>query len=246
MSEKATKPLRRKAYGSIGHLPQSRTGPGDWHIHAGQAALCLEKPRRGDRVVVTEKLDGACMAVARVGGDIVALMRAGYTAAHGAYPHLRAFVPFVEANRRQFEALLKEGERVVGEWLAMAHGTRYDEAAPGFAPFIVFDLFRDDKRVLTDEFEERVGAVGLMRRAKIHDGPSALSIEGALNALGPRGFHGAIDPVEGAVWRVEAGGEVDFLAKFVRHDKRDGCFLPDRSGAEHWNCPSLRLDEARQ
>ena len=26
------KPLNGKAYGSIGHLPLSRVGPGDWHV----------------------------------------------------------------------------------------------------------------------------------------------------------------------------------------------------------------------
>lgn len=50
-------------------------------------------------------------------------------------------------------------------------------------------------------------------------------------------FHGALDPVEGAVWRVERGGSVDFLAKYVRPDKVDGCYLPDIAGCEavwHW------------
>jgi hypothetical protein len=48
--------------------------------------------------------------------------------------------------------------------------------------------------------------------------------------------HGAIDPVEGAVWRVERKGSYDFMAKYVRPDKIDGCYLPDISGKEAiWN-----------
>ena len=60
--------------------------------------------------------------------------------------------------------------------------------------------------------------------------------------------HGALDPVEGAVWRVERfkqfrvknGFErrwiVDYLAKYVRPDKKDGIYLPEQSGKEAvWN-----------
>lgn len=44
------------------------------------------------------------------------------------------------------------------------------------------------------------------------------------------------DEIEGVVYRVERHGEVDFLAKWVRPDKVDGCFLPEISGKEPvWN-----------
>ena len=36
------KPLGRKAYGSIPHLPGSRIGPGDHHCHEGQRRIGLE------------------------------------------------------------------------------------------------------------------------------------------------------------------------------------------------------------
>jgi hypothetical protein len=62
------------------------------------------------------------------------------------------------------------------------------------------------------------------------------SIEKAMGILAGDGFHGALDPVEGAVWRVERQGKVDFLAKYVRHDKADGAYLPDVSGQPAvWN-----------
>ena len=37
------KPLGRKAYGSIPHLPGSRRGPGDWGLSDAQARICLTK-----------------------------------------------------------------------------------------------------------------------------------------------------------------------------------------------------------
>ena len=46
-------------------------------------------------------------------------------------------------------------------------------------------------------------------------------------------LHG--EEVEGAVWRVEREGRVDFLAKYVRPDKIDGKYFPQISGqAEIW------------
>jgi hypothetical protein len=49
-------------------------------------------------------------------------------------------------------------------------------------------------------------------------------------------YHGELDDPEGAVWRVERKGAFDFMAKFVRPDKIDGCFLPEVSGLPAiWN-----------
>jgi hypothetical protein len=52
--------------------------------------------------------------------------------------------------------------------------------------------------------------------------------------LGTYGTYGALDPVEGAVWRVERNDKVDFLAKYVRPDKVDGSYF---EGEPVWNWP---------
>jgi hypothetical protein len=55
-------------------------------------------------------------------------------------------------------------------------------------------------------------------------------------ALLEQSGHGAVDPVEGAIWRVERKGEVDFLTKYVRHDKEDGKYFPENNnGITTWN-----------
>ncbi|MDB5606689.1 MAG: hypothetical protein JWP25_3589 [Bradyrhizobium sp.] len=243
---KPAKPLGGKAYGSIGHLPSSRIGPGDHFVHAGQQVICTEKPRKGDRIIVTEKLDGACMAVANIGGEIVGLSRAGYRATDALYPHLKLFEVYVDERRALFSEMLAPGERLCGEWLAMAHGTIYDPAHPAFEPFVPFDLFRDGKRVLRAELKAICLRYGLLPAMCIHDGPEPFSVAAALEALVGshsaafcwKGFHAAVDDVEGAVWRVEREGRVDFLAKYVRHEKVDGKYLPEISGAPpiwHWH-----------
>jgi hypothetical protein len=243
-----TKPLGGKAYGSIGHLPNSRLGTGDWHIEAGQFRILTEKPRPGDRIIVSEKLDGACMAVANIDGEIVPLIRAGYRARHGRYEHLKLFEVFVAQRYAQFASLLKPGERVAGEWLALAHGTAYDPKHPNFRPFVPFDIFRGKNRVLADEFRARCEAVDMKYAAYMADGPSPVTVETALKRLGEFGQHGSTEPVEGVVYRCEREGRVEFLAKWVRPDKADGKYLASVSGGEerwYWRpsdpTPSLAL-----
>lgn len=236
------KPLGYKNYGSIPHLPNSRMGTGDHKCHEGQARIATVKARdRYDDIIVTEKLDGSNVGVARVGNTIYPLGRAGYPAVSSPYLQHRLFSNWVLENFERFWSILEPGERVVGEWLAQAHGTRYNLT---HEPFVVFDMFRDNERVLYDEVLARVGG-DFTTACLVHRGTS-ISVEDVMASLGKYGFHGALDPVEGAVWRVERSnptgnkGErkkvVDFLVKYVRPDKVDGYYLTDVSGNEAvWN-----------
>ncbi len=239
----ANKPLGIKAYGSIPHLPGSRLGAGDHHCEPGQATICTIKLRdKHDLIIVTEKLDGSCCAVAKVDGVILALGRAGYLAQSSKYEQHQLFADWVRRNEQRFAALLQDGERVVGEWLAQAHGTRY---ALQHEPFVVFDLMRGAERANSEEFAYRVVPYCITPHILHLNGPC--SIEHALDLLGEHGFHGAIDQPEGAVWRVERNGKVDYLAKFVRPDKIDGKYLPEITGGESvWNWqPTPSIDEIK-
>ena len=237
MLNKTIKPLGIKAYGSICHLPGSRLGPGDHKLNEGQARILTQKARNmHDVIFVQEKLDGSNVCVARVGGALVALGRAGYPAVSSPYEQHRLFADWVGRRLERFEWLV-EGERLCGEWLAQAHGTRY---ALAHEPFVPFDLMRGPERAPYAEFSERVVAAGFTIPRLLSQGPP-VAVEAALELLegNPKcrnGFHGALDPVEGAVWRVERKGMVDFLGKFVRPEKVDGCYLPELSGMEPvWN-----------
>jgi len=217
----AIKPLGRKAYGSIGHLPNSRLGPGDHSVNAGQARICCERARdKHDRVIVQEKLDGSCVAVALVDGTLHPIGRAGWPAISSNYEMHRLFAAWVFENEERFRALLLEGERVVGEWLAQAHGTIYQLG--NREPFAPFDIMRGDVRIPFDLFRDRVDALEFRRPALLNDGPP-VSVEVAMarHAID----HLPCDEIEGVVYRVERKGEVDFLAKYVRPDKVDGRYL---------------------
>jgi len=237
------KPLGRKNYGSIPHLPNSRIGPGDHKCHEGQEKIATIKARdKHDEIIVQEKLDGSNVGVVRIGDAIIPIGRAGYTAASSPYLQHRLFSDWVYTNTERFMSVLKDGERLVGEWLAQAHSTIYDLQ---HEPFVVFDLMIDENRLIYDDFVLRIGR-DFVFPYLIHRG-DPISVKSAMEILGPHGYHGAVDLVEGIVYRVERNklidrhsGErkriVDFLVKWVRPDKMDGIYLESVSGGEPvWN-----------
>ena len=173
----AQKPLGRKAYGSIGHLPASRSGSGEHCVHEGQARICTERARdRHDVITVTEKLDGTNVAVAHVDGRIRALIRAGWPAESAPREMHRLFARWVADSDRKFRGMLVEGECVHGEWLAQAHGTLYDidEVHP---PFVAFDLTRTDEpggariRIPHADAERRCWLHGIVTARVLSSGP---------------------------------------------------------------------------
>jgi hypothetical protein len=239
----STKPLGRKNYGHIPHLPGSRMGPGDHSCSPGQADIATVKARdKNDEIFVQEKLDGSNVGVARIGDAIYPLGRAGYLASTSRFAQHWHFSDWAYTHVERFMAALRDGERLVGEWLMQAHGTRY---RLHHEPFVAFDLMIADERRPYDEFAARAALGEFAIPHLIHRG-GPLSVAETLARLGKHGFHGALDPVEGAVWRVERDrptgnkGEkirvVDFLVKYVRPDKVDGAYLPELSGeAPIWN-----------
>lgn len=230
--DKLIKPLGQKAYGSIPHLPGSRLGIGDHHITHGQAIIATEKVRdKHDLIIVQEKLDGSNCCVAKIGGKILALGRSGYLASTSQYSVHFVFNEWVNENKERFWALLNDEERVCGEFLAQAVGTRYELP---HEPFVPFDLITKNIRLPYEKFEYRVKQCYFTTPRLIHIGGS-YSVSDAIAAIKISG-HGAIDEVEGAIWRVERKGAVDFLAKFVHHHKQDGKYFPENTGGQIiWN-----------
>lgn len=224
---KAEKPLNQKTYSSIPHLPNSKLGPGDHKCSEGQAKIATEKLKKdkNQRIIVTEKLDGSNCGVCKKDGVIIPLVKAGYPAYTSPFRQHHLFANWVYQNQSRFLGLLKENERVIGEWLIQVHGTRYNLP---HEPFVIFDIMRDDKRILFDKLREKTKFYNFIPPHLISDGVS-ISVEKVMGCLLPYGYHGALDQVEGAVWRVESKKQgqyqVDFLVKYVRPDKIDGYYL---------------------
>lgn len=225
------KPLGIKSYGSIGHLPNSRMGPADRKITEGQERIATVKARdRHDRIIVTEKLDGSNVGICKVNGEIVALGRAGYAARTSPHEQHHLFADWVDQRAGKFHNLLNEGERICGEWLAMAHGTIY-ELGPR-DPFVMFDMFdSSNKRKLWDEIVSAGLNFDITLPFCVNDG-KPISVNSAMSILGSRGRYGALEDIEGVVYRVERKGLVDYLCKWVRPDKIDGKYFSD---SPTWN-----------
>jgi hypothetical protein len=89
-----------------------------------------------------------------------------------------------------------------------------------------------------DEFSKRINVGSFVKPHLISDG-DPLSIDEVMLRLNIYGFHGATEPTEGAVWRVERNvlndknkgnlygrhSVVDFLVKYVHPAKVDGKYL---------------------
>jgi hypothetical protein len=226
-----------RLYPRIPHLPGSRTGPGDHHVGRALADRCTVGAPAGDVIVVQEKLDGTCVAVVRGGDDLTAFGREGRPCAESRNEGRRAFDRWVRENLPRF-AFLAKGERLVCEWLAVAHGTRY--ALP-HEPVVLLDHFDAvGERAPLGRLREIAALAALPLPHLVHAG-GAMAVAEALALLGAHGRHGAVDPAEGLVYRVESAGRVVALAKYVRSGKVDGCYLADHTGGEDvpntWQAP---------
>lgn len=228
------KPFPSKNYGSIGHLPGSRMGPGDHMMQQGQAKILLEKPRDcHDLIIVQEKLDGANVGILRHEGALIGLTRKGHRAIDSPLEQFQMFQKFIYQNQECFN-FINEGERLVGEWLAMAHGTRYKIDFP----FVAFDLMKGENRLCYLDFRCRVGFDVPVAQLLHIGGP--ISIRQIIKQLDIKvgetyGFHGALEPAEGAVWRCERKGKVELLAKYVRPNKEDGKYFNEDHTKLVWN-----------
>ena len=214
-------------------LPNSRKTPADHHCHEGHARIATEKPRdRHDEVIVQEKVDGSCVAVALINGEILALTRAGYLADTSPFEQHHHWGTWVKSYEKRFRSILEEGQRICGEWLMQAHGTRYDLV---HEPFVAFDIMTNNYRLPYDQFIIQAHRANFITPHLLHRG-LPMSVAGTLDRLGDYGFHGATDEVEGFVVRVQRRGEIDFLVKYLKPYKKDGIYLPELSGKEAvWN-----------
>ncbi|MDA9003883.1 RNA ligase family protein [bacterium] len=227
--------LPKKAYSAIPHIRGSRLGKSERCIDENKRRMLTETVKNvDDLIIVQEKLDGSCVCAYRKGNEIVAVGREGDLAQVSPNESRRLWADWVEQNEQRFLDLLKPGERAVGEWLAMAHGTRYTLE---HEPFVLFDLFSSDNvEIAYDALSARASTQLFTLPKLIHSG-GPCSLVDAISILGD-GYHGAIDRAEGLVWRLERNGRVLFKAKYVSPEKVDGCLLTEVTGNPSvWNWP---------
>lgn len=229
------KPLNRKNYGSIPHLSNSKLGTGDHFINHGQERILTEKVRdKHDEVLVFEKYDGSNVGIGKIDNRIVALTRSGYTAKTSPYKQHHLFSDWVYKNVMKWMDILENGERITGEWLAQAHGLKYNIEVE---PIVFFDHFNsENQRSQFDYLGELAVMYGLQLPRMLHRGQS-IKTDDLLPDLNLKtnGIWAKENP-EGMVYRVERKGKVDFLAKWVRSDFEAGKYIINKEESELiWN-----------
>ena len=213
------KVLGRKNYGSIPHLSNSKLGEKDYNISPGQERILTEKRRdKHDKILVFEKYDGSNVGVAKKDGNIFALTRSGYEASTSPYKQHHVFAEWVGRRVEMFDEILKEGERVVGEWLYQAHGLKYKIKGD---PIVFFDFFDKDNNRMPHEM---LKATGLYLPRMLHNG-DAIPVKELIPELNKKTNNiQAYDNPEGMIYRVERKNKIDFLAKWVRSDFKPGIY----------------------
>jgi len=216
-------------YGSIPHVSTSKMSQqADKKIGISQENILTTKTRDWkDLIIVTEKLDGSNVGVVNKNGVFLPISRAGYHTDTSTYEQHKQFTKYVNKNIHLFN-WLPVGWRVSGEWCVMAHGTIYD--ITNESPFCAFDIFdHKNNRILYLDFVKLCSLHSIPTVALLHIG-QPISIKNSIKLLGS-GIYGKPEKPEGFVYRVERENRVDFLAKWVRHDKEDGKYMKD----DIWN-----------
>lgn len=220
------KPLKRKNYGSIPHLSNSKLGDGDYYVGKGMERILTEKKRdRHDTIFAFEKYDGSNVGIGKMNNNIFALTRAGFEAKTSPRKQHHYFSDWVYKNKKLFSEILNEGDRITGEWLLQAHGMKYKIEGD---PILFFDYFTpNNERILQSDLRQITSKYGLNMPRLLSEGePITVNELLPILNLKTKGFESEENP-EGIVYRVERRGKVDFLAKWVRHDFPTGKYLTD-------------------
>ena len=227
------KVLTTKAYDRIGHLPGSKTSKADRYMHPKESARLTKLNDPESEIIVQEKLDGSCVAVHRRGRDILAIGREGDLTIGSKNKSRRMWADWVKEHKEVFREILRDGERLCGEWLAMAHATKYKDLAN---PFYAFDLYSASNIPMSyDVLQERLVGTGIPTPALLHRG-AAISVEEALELLNAKSMP-TEDILEGVIWRMEQNGRRKLIAKYVQHNFEPGKYLEEISGKPtvwHW------------
>jgi len=230
------KPFNKKNYGSIPHLSSSKLGKGDHYINDGQERILTVKTRdKYDIVYAFEKYDGSNIGIGKINNQIIPLTRSGYKANSSPYKQHHMFNDWVYKNISLFMELLDNGERITGEWLAQAHGIRYDIKND---PIIFFDYFNTENQRMNYDFliDHCYKKFDIPLVRLLHKG-GPIKPTNLLDKLNEKTdtIKSHCDP-EGIVYRVERNNKVDFLAKWVRHDYNPGVLFSGKKESEYiWN-----------
>jgi len=228
------KPLNCKAYGSIPHISSSKLGIGDNRLTIGQENILFKKTRsKYDNIVVTEKLDGSNVAVAKVDGILYPLTRAGNICSQSKFTQHLDFNQYLYNNYNKFDSILEEGEQLSGEWLSSTHGILYD--LRNRDPFVVFDMFtKKNSKNIRERYLFSYTIETISKKFThvplLYSDNSSADLNEIHKKLGQYGHYNSMEFTEGFVLKCEnlKKENCEFMAKYVKPEITQGKYLKSR------------------
>lgn len=206
------KPFAKQIYGSIPYIPSSPTINSRKVIPLGQEYILTNKTQKYN-VYMQEKMDGSCVGVTKLNGEILALTRNGYLAKNSIYKQHNAFDLYVQNNMNTFKDLVNEGDFAIFEYIGVNHGTLYKYMKD---PLYLIDYFIDKKRqsvLVTSKIARKYG----FNTPITWYMAESIKAKEVYNALREELESKGLDYLpEGLIYRCEKEESFSFIAKWVR------------------------------
>lgn len=200
--------------------------------------------RPDERLVITEKVDGANMGFSLSADKtrILVQNRSHYVNSKS-HEQFKKLDLWVDSHREALYRLLDRdpvfSQRYIlyGEWMAATHSVSYSDLPDWFLAFDLYDR-------TTDIFIDRSTLEGLLAQSDIHlvpllyEGTILEDVEIKMRQMVQKKSHFCDDLVEGIYVKVESAGKVVRRGKIVRGD-----FI---AGNEHWTRGEIRLNKLRR
>ena len=234
--------FKGKIFPNIGLLPGSSTGVGGKYINPEESKFFTDRLlRRGDKMFVTEKMDGIIVGVWRKDDTtLVPLTKLGKEVENmdgGRNDTLIYFYAnYVESKKREFMDILNVGDWIVGEWiLDCLRGTAYNANCDDeLYPYAIYEQVRHDERPSLSNarelpywaFTHRIGGKLPLPQEVAVDG-APISTNEVHRVLLTTSTPYRVDTPCGAIWRWERydyndgrprNGEVMKRAMWIRPD----------------------------
>jgi len=235
------KPLKVKNYGRIPHLSNSKLGISDSRIDWGQEKILTDKKsNKHEEIFAFEKYDGSNVGICKINNQIIGLTKGGYMAKSSSFVQHKIFSDWVLKTEGRWHSLLNEGERLVGEWLLIAHGLKY---RINTEPLVIFDHFTTNNKRSSFNFLSDLSHRYEFNTPRLLHRGDAISVNKLLPILNKRtNAISSYKKPEGIVYRSEVNGEVKFLGKWVRSDFVQGEYIIGKKESElFWNMPIEKL-----
>lgn len=161
-----------------------------------------------DRIIVSEKIDGMNGGAVKKNGLIYPINRKGYDSRQMGTTHEElkplgnGWAQWVDDHYETLDELLEEGERLVFENAMFQHTIRYKFKNGNGPVFLLAKFDNNNKKLPFEENIKLAEKIGITIPPVLYTGVIAIDPRELIRQF-PKGLVGAIDGIEGVVYRYE-------------------------------------------